>query len=106
MSQEQATCLPLRERCDMARIGFFGSGRMYEAYIRTDAKFPISISGIFIQRLTLQFCCCQIITVHILIRTLRFYPIRSYSSWHVLWQNHAEVLVSKTITNMLLSYGT
>ena len=35
MSQEQATCLPLRERCDMARIGFFGKGRIYEAYYVT-----------------------------------------------------------------------
>lgn len=41
MSQEQATCLPLRERCDMARIGFLGSGRMYEAYIRTDDECQV-----------------------------------------------------------------
>ena len=38
--------------------------------------------------------------------TVRFYPIQCRGCWHILWLNHAEVLVSKTITNMLLSYGT
>ena len=42
MPQEKATCMPLHERCDMARIGFFGSGRMYEAYIRTDDECQVS----------------------------------------------------------------
>lgn len=37
MSQEQTMVkVPQQERCDIARIGFFGKGRMYEAYIRTD----------------------------------------------------------------------
>ena len=41
MSQEQVTYLPLRERCDIARIGFFGKGRIYEAYIRTDDECQV-----------------------------------------------------------------
>jgi hypothetical protein len=42
MSQEQATAnVPQQERCDIARIGFFGKGRMYEAYIRTDDECQV-----------------------------------------------------------------
>ena len=41
MSQEQVTYCPLRERSNSARIGFFGKGRMYEAYIRTDDECQV-----------------------------------------------------------------
>jgi hypothetical protein len=42
MSQEQAMAnVPQQERCNIARIGFFGKGRMYEAYIRTDDECQV-----------------------------------------------------------------
>jgi hypothetical protein len=42
MSQEEAMAnVPQQERCDIARIGFFGKGRMYEASIRTDDECQI-----------------------------------------------------------------
>ena len=41
MSQEQVTYCPLRERSNSARIGFFGKGRMYEAYIWTDDECQV-----------------------------------------------------------------
>ena len=37
MSQEQAMAnVPQQERCDIARIGFFGRAKEYEVYVRTD----------------------------------------------------------------------
>ena len=108
MSQEQVTYCPLRERSNSARIGFFGKGRMYEAYIWTDDECQVPhfhIRNIYTETDT-----------PILLQSNHYCP-HSHKDCKVLSDTELRQLACfmaepcrsprfETITNMLLSYGT